>query len=116
MPVQKGEKPDTRSPIQLKAIDDWSKFMPAPLPDQDERERARIEKLVKQKIQGERRQAQGALEQLRGAHLKQARDVRAMKPKLQGQIAGAERQALGKVSSAEAAQSGAVRAHVAALS
>ncbi len=111
----RSEKLDTRSPIQLKAIDDWSPYLPAPLPDQDDRERKRIEQLVKQKIQGERRQAQQALEQLRAAHLQQARDVRAMKPKLQAQIAQAQRQALGQVASSEASQSAAVRGHVASV-
>ena len=106
---------DKRSTIKFKPISDWSKYMPAPLPDQDERERKRIEELVKAKIEGERNHAGLALEGLRAAHLQQARDVRAMKPKLQAQVATAQQQALAHVAAAESSQAAAVRSHIASV-
>src|SRR3954462_8396173 len=88
--------------------------MTQPMPDQDERERRRILKLVQRKVEGERAQSQRALTRLHGAQIKQAAAVRAMKPKLQGEIASAERAALARVASAEASQAAAVHAAFAA--
>jgi hypothetical protein len=113
--VDKKGAPASRSPVKFKPITDWSKYMPQPLPDQDERERKRIEGLVKKKVEGERSQAQQGLEQLRQAHLQQAAEVRAMKPKLQAQVAAAQQQALAHVSATEGSQCAAVQGHVAGV-
>src|SRR6185503_18569731 len=102
---------NTKSSIQFKPISEWSKYMPAAMPDQDERERKRIEKLVKTKVEGERNQAGKMLEGLRTSHVEQARDVRAMKPKLLAQVATAQKQALAHVAASESSQCGAIRGH-----
>lgn len=111
----KHETIDVHSPIKFKPITEWSKHMPQPLPDQDERERRRIEKLVKTKVEGERRSAKQALEKLRAAHLQKAREVRAMKPRLLAQITSAQKKALARVTASESSQCGAVQRHVAAM-
>jgi len=108
------EKVDAHSPIQFKKVDNWGKYMPQAMPDQDERERARILALVKKKVEGERAESQKGLAQLHAAQVKQANAVRAMKPALQGQIASAQGAALGQVAGAEASQAAAVQASFAA--
>src|SRR5262249_2298082 len=82
------EKEDRSSRIQFKKISDWSRYMPMQMPDMDERERAHLLKLVKDKVGAERAASQKALGQLYDAQLKQAAEVRKMKPGLLAQISG----------------------------
>src|SRR5262249_9077973 len=62
-PAPTHETEDPPSPIQFKKITDWNKFLPPPMPDTDERERAHLLKLIKEKIGGERAESQKALGQ-----------------------------------------------------
>src|SRR5688572_7106558 len=70
VPAPNHEKGDA-GPIQFKKIDDWNKYMPEALPDQDEREKQRILGLVKQQVNEERQGSAVALNNLRKAQLAQ---------------------------------------------
>ncbi|MBA3394497.1 MAG: DUF4157 domain-containing protein [Deltaproteobacteria bacterium] len=110
-PSSTGEK----GPVKFKKVGDWTPYMPEPLPDQDDRERKRIQKLVEKKVNEDRRESAAILNHFRQAQIKQAGAVRAMAPGLQAKIAGAQSAAIGQVSASESAQSAAVQGHVASV-
>ncbi|HEX4455059.1 MAG TPA: DUF4157 domain-containing protein [Kofleriaceae bacterium] len=101
--------------IQFKPISDWSKLMPKPLPDQDDRERAKILKLVQGKVEKERKESAQLLSSLKNAQLKAAGQIRGLKGGLQKTIAGAQAAATAKTAAAEAAQAAAIQSHVAGV-
>jgi hypothetical protein len=101
-------KLDPHSPIQFKKVTDWAKYMPPPMPDQDERERKHILALVKNKIIGEQAESQKVLGKLHADQVAAAAAIRKMKPGLQAQIANGQKAAIGQVASAEATQAAAV--------
>jgi serine phosphatase RsbU (regulator of sigma subunit) len=114
-PQRDHEQSEDPGAIEFKKIDDWEKYMPEALPDQDERERKRILALVKKQVNEDRRESRQMLEQLRKAQLGQAAAVRALAPGLVGQIRGAEGAAIGKVNASEASQTSALQAHIAGV-
>ncbi|HEY4238886.1 MAG TPA: DUF4157 domain-containing protein [Kofleriaceae bacterium] len=104
-----GEKVSGTGAVKFKKISDWDKYLPPPMKNQDAKEKAHLLKLVKKKIDGDRAASAASLAQLHAAQLKQAKQVRALKPSLVAEISGAQTAALGQVAASEASQAAAIQ-------